>query len=235
MTPEAFAQALRTAHGANLVSVTLYGSGATGDRDRRWSDYNILVVRKRPDVEGLRRAAGAVRAWQRAGNPPPVTMTAAFLRNSADVFPLEWLDMADAREVLAGRDVLKAVKVNRANLRAELERELKVGLLRFNAALQGIGWFGRKRALRDLLVRTASAYEVLLRGALRLLNVTPLPAKRDAVVSLATRWRFDPAPFAFAARLKAGDAAAKRQDPWPWIKRLASSVESVIERVDKEA
>ncbi len=232
MTPESFAQALRSAHGTNLESVTLYGSGATGDRSDRWSDFNVLVVLKKSRADGLRHAAGAVRRWQAAGNPPPVTMTAAFLRNSADVFPLEWLDMADARNVLAGRDVLRALRVGKSHLRAELERELKVNLLRFHGAVQSVGWFRRDARYRALLIRTGSAYDILLRGALRLLNVRPLPAKRDAAQALAKRWRFDPAPFAFAARLKAGDREARRQDPWPWVKKLASSVESVIVRVD---
>lgn len=232
MTPEAFATALQSAHGANLVSVTLYGSGATGDRNDRWSDFNVLVVLKRSNPDGMRRASGPVRRWERQGNPPPVTMTGSFLTKSADVFPLEWLDMQDARRVLAGRDVLNSVKIRHLHLRAEIERELKVNLLRFNAAVQSIGWFRRNNHLRALLIRTVASYEVLLRGCLRLTRAHPLPAKRDAVASLVKRWTFDPAPFHFVTRLREGDGAAKRQDPWPWVKKLASSIESVIANVD---
>ena len=35
---------LRTALGADLVSVILYGSAATGEHNTKFSDYNVLCV-----------------------------------------------------------------------------------------------------------------------------------------------------------------------------------------------
>jgi len=231
-TPEEFAEDLGRALGRRLKSVILYGSAATGERHERWSDYNILMVLERVDAETLAKSSSPIRRWMARGNPPPVTMTPRFLKRSADVFPLEWLDMRDARRVLHGADALRGLVVAPTNLRVQLERELKAAYLRLLREFQAVGWFRRRARLRILLIRSNSSFQVLLRGVLRLLKAKPLPAKRDAPAALAKRMRFDASPFLFAERLKAGDRSARRADPGPWISRYLRALEALIERID---
>jgi predicted nucleotidyltransferase len=230
--PKKFTEDLKSAYGRRLKSVILYGSAVTGDRHKRWSDYNVLVVLDKTDYGTLRKASVPVRRWTAAGNRPPVTMTPRFLKRSADVFPIEWLDMRDARKVLYGTDLLKNLKVSPANLRSELEREMKSAQLRLLREIQTIGWFRRRARLRELLIRSNSTFQVLFRGVLRLLKVRPLPPKRDAADALAGRLRFDPAPFDYAERLKAGDRITRRADPAGWAGRYLRSLDALINKVD---
>src|SRR5216117_1987279 len=95
---------LRETHGDNLASVVLYGSAAAGDNIELRSDYNLLITLNRITPEDLRQAQAPMREWQRLGHPLPVYFTAAELSDAADVFPIEFGQMANARVVLYGRD-----------------------------------------------------------------------------------------------------------------------------------
>ncbi|MEK7766241.1 MAG: hypothetical protein AAB368_08385, partial [bacterium] len=174
-SPERLAEELKNAHGADLRSVILYGSAAAGARHPRYSDHNVLVLLRATGAAALAVSAPAIRKWEKAGNPPPLFMTPEFLARSADVFPLEWLDMKEQHRVLVGEDALASLAVNPRHLRVELERELKGTLLRFRGAYAAAA--GDTRRARELLIRSSSTFLILFRGCLRHLGVVPLPSK----------------------------------------------------------
>src|SRR5947209_896740 len=120
---------LRATHGANLASVVLYGSAAAGDHIELRSDYNILIALNRITPEDLRQAQAPTREWQRLGHPLPVYFTVEELSDAADVFPIEFHQMAHARIVLYGRDPFEFVKLSNANLRHQAEYELRSKLI----------------------------------------------------------------------------------------------------------
>jgi len=85
---------LRATHGDNLASVVLYGSAAAGDHIELQSDYNLLISLHRITPEDLRLAQPAMREWRRLGHPLPVYFTVEELSDAADVFPIEFHQMA---------------------------------------------------------------------------------------------------------------------------------------------
>src|SRR6267378_4941664 len=120
---------LRAAHGDNLASVVLYGSAAAGDHIETRSDHNLLIALNRITADDLRLAQAPMREWQDLGQPIPVYFTVAELKDAADVFPIEFLQMEKARKVLYGRDPFEFVNVSRANLRHQTEYELRTKLI----------------------------------------------------------------------------------------------------------
>ena len=62
-------RALQDALGGDLVSLMLYGSVARGTQVAGRSDTNILLVLRQASAAALQRAAPALEAWARAGNP----------------------------------------------------------------------------------------------------------------------------------------------------------------------
>ena len=52
---------LESTHGANLVSVVLYGSAAAGDQIELRSDYNLLITLNRITPEDLQLAQAPMR------------------------------------------------------------------------------------------------------------------------------------------------------------------------------
>src|SRR6185436_3927144 len=108
---------LQATHGDNLVAVVLYGSAAAGDHIELRSDYNILIALQRITPEDLRLAQAPMREWQRLGHPLPVYFTMEELADAADVFPIEFHQMASARMVLYGHDPFEFVELSNAKLR----------------------------------------------------------------------------------------------------------------------
>src|ERR1044071_5656226 len=90
---------LRAAHGHNLISITLYGSSAAVATDAR-ARHDLLVILQRIELTDLRDASGPIRNWTAAGQPMPVYFSQDELRRAADVFPIEFLQMEQARQVL---------------------------------------------------------------------------------------------------------------------------------------
>ncbi len=202
MTPEAFAQRLARDGGENIRSVILYGSAVAGDHVRGQSDYNILIIAQRLAPDELRALSSAIQAWVRAGNPPPLLMTADQFVASADAFALEWADIRDAHQVLVGEDLIAGVQVSRANLRTELEYQLKGKLRQLRAAYALAGRDAGR--IRGVMTRSVSTFLVLFRGALRLYQSTVPMQKLDALAALSKHVPINVTVFETIMQLKAG-------------------------------
>ncbi len=232
MTPEAFAQSLAAAPGLPLVSVILYGSAAAGDHAGRRSDYNVLVVLDRVGAADLDAMAPAVRAWTRAGNRPPQVFTREGLARSVDVFPIELADMKDHHRMLHGLDVLVPLEVDLPALRLELERELKVNLMRLQERYLAAA--GRASHVAALMRESVATFGVFARAALRLFEGRGPAGKREALVGLSAHIRFDPEPFLRVLEAKAsGDRIPSSEIPGLFARYLAAA-EALAEGIDRQ-
>jgi len=193
MTLEQLVEQLRKAFGSDLHAVVLFGSAVAGEHIAKRSDYNILVVADRLDVELLGREGAIARAWAEAGHPPPLTMTLAEWRASSDVFPMEYADVLEHHRVLYGTLSTEGITVDPRNLRLQLEHEVLGKLLRLRAGIMTAG--GDSSRLIELMAASLSTYMVIFRGLLRLLGEAP-PTDYEALTRLvAQRSGMAPEPF----------------------------------------
>ena len=125
---------LKHAAGANLRSVVLYGSAASGEFHPKHSDLNVLCVLERLDAAELARLNPAAAWWERKGHPAPLVFTLEELRRSADVFAIELLDIEASRRVLFGEDVFTGLEVPMSLHHQQVERELHTNLIRLRQA-----------------------------------------------------------------------------------------------------
>ena len=117
--------------GENLESMILYGSAARGDFKEGHSDLNVLCVLRSVAARELTRITPVVHWWSKDHNEPaPLFFTAEELRQSADVFSIEMLDMQESRRVLYGADVVAGVPVPMNLHRVEVEHDLRSLLLK---------------------------------------------------------------------------------------------------------
>lgn len=229
MTPQQLTDELRTVCGTHLRAVILYGSAATGDHVGGRSDYNVLVVLDRVDLDALDALAPLVRRWVKAGHPAPLLWTPDGLAAAADSFPLEIADIKAGHVVLFGEDVVRDLPVHAAHLRLELEHELRGKLLALRQ--QYLLAQGRPRDVTALMTRSLSTFLVLCRGALRLYQQDVPLNKMDALAALAGHIRISTETFAAVHALKTGRGTTG-VPPATLFAQYLQAVESFVDAVD---
>ncbi len=202
MTPEAFTDALKKALGDRLTMVALFGSAAVGDTAEKFSDVNIMVVCTQLGVEELDAIAVLSKGWAKIGNPPPLMFALERLLNSSHVFPIELLDIKENHRVLYGRDVLRDLPISQANLRFQLEHELKGKLIQLREGYMLAVEDGE--TLVNLMLRSLSNFQIMLKAALRFYSVSVPAKKREAVSQLSRHVLYDLSVFEELQGIKDG-------------------------------
>ena len=233
MKPEQLVEKLLKVQPLILRSVILYGSAVTGDFVKKRSDYNVLVIAEHLGVAELRALSAVARRWVKAGNPPPLLFTLDRLKQSADVFPIEILDMKAANRVLHGEDVLSTIPVSEVNLRHQVESELKGKLIQLREAYLITG--GRPRDVVEVLVRSIASFLVLFRAVLRLYQVDAPARKLNALAALAQQIPLDPNPFETVEALKEGRIKVRKVNADALFGDFLKTVETVVDAIDSYA
>jgi hypothetical protein len=171
---------LQKAFAGRLVSVVLYGSAAVGDRNRRYSDYNVLCVLRAVTPRELADAEPVFRWWRELGNPAPLLMCEDEIAASTDCFPF-------------GRDLFSGLPINDVFYRAQVEHELRAKLFRLRQKAGGI--LSEKDLLIRLMADSISTFCTLMRHALVLAGHQPRWPKREVVADAAAKFGLDPTPF----------------------------------------
>ena len=156
---------LRLAAPENIQSVVLYGSAARAEFNRQYSDLNVLCIVHSLAPEQMAELSPVVRWWiQEQRQNSPLFWTAEELSQSADVFAIEMLDIREAHRVLYGKDVVALIDVPMNLHRVEVERELRVALLKLRQHY--LVAQNDKKELATVLAKSAAAIKALLRHAL---------------------------------------------------------------------
>jgi predicted nucleotidyltransferase len=223
---------LRATHGTNLASVVLYGSAAAGDHHELRSDYNILIALNRITPEDLRQAQAPMREWQRLGHPLPVYFTVEELSDAADVFPIEFHQMANARVVLYGRDPFEFVQLSNENLRHQTEYELRSKLIQLRRLYIPASVSIEK--LCDLMSDSLSSFAALFRAVLMLHDQEAPVSKPDGVRATAKLLRLDPAPFERIFEFRTGgNLPTSEKEANDLFGAYLFQIEQVVEAVDE--
>jgi hypothetical protein len=217
--------------GEDLVALVLYGSAARGDFVPGRSDVNLLLIVADASPATLRAVGPAVHEWVKTGQAPPLIVSEADWRASTDVFPIEIEDMRQAHRVLKGRDPFVGLETAPADLRQELEREVRGKLLRLRAEYAASG--PHAGSLASLLVESAPTFFVLLRATLRLAGTVPPSAPADLVRAAAPVVGFDPSAFDWVLARLAGTKVRSLKQFDPIAEGYLRAIERLAEFVDE--
>src|SRR5438128_7241042 len=184
---------LRATHGDNLASVVLYGSAAAGDHIELRSDYNLLIALNRITPEDLRQAQAPMREWQRLGHTLPVYFTVEELKDAADVFPIEFHQMEQARIVLYGTDPFEFLQLSTENLRHQTEYELRSKFIQLRRLYIPASISAAQLSL--LMSDSLASFVALFRPVMILMGEEPPVAKPDCVRAIVKLLNLDGEPF----------------------------------------
>lgn len=222
---------LRAAHAENLTSITLYGSSAAGDDADVRSDYNVLVVVKDLSLKYLQASQPATLAWVRQGQPPPVFFTLDELKRAADVFPIEFLQMEKARDVLYGSDPFELVEISQANLRHQVEYELRTKFTQLRRLY--LSQAPSPSNVTALMIDSFASFAALFRAVLILHGQEPPVHNADAVRSAAKLLSLETSPFEWILERKAGKSLSPSQSEVDEVfAGYITQIERVIHAVD---
>ncbi len=226
-----FIEKLKQTAGENLQCAVLYGSAAAGEFHPTHSDLNVLCVLARLGAAELEALSPVVAGWARKGQPPPVLFTLEGLRRSVDVFPIEFLDIKANRRVLYGEDLFAALEVPLDRHRAQLERELRINLIRLRERYLLVA--RDRRAVARLLAKSLSTFAALFRHVLVELGEQPSTARRETLDRLAARLGFDAQPFHAVLDLREGKSKERHLDAAATFRGVLAGVEKIVEAVDR--
>ena len=164
---DGFTEDLRRLHGDALIAALLTGEAAGAGYRPRKSPLSTVVILAEVTPEVLRRTRPRLRGWRRRRIPTPLLMDPAYIESALDVFPIEFLEIADHHLLLCGDDHPFAdLTVHLPHLRLEVEEQIRGKMLHLWEAYLEVG--GSRRTLRRLLLETPPGFEMILRGMLRL-------------------------------------------------------------------
>src|SRR5712691_6953562 len=226
-----FVSRLRTAAGANLESVILFGSAVAGDVHHEFSNVHLFCVIRDSSFAALQALAPAVKWWDGQKQPPPLFMTRDEISRSTDVFTIELMDIKQHHRVLFGEDVLQDFTIPTKLHRVQVEYELgeKLALLRQHLLLAS----GNDARMWELLLRSVSSIATLFRHALMVLGHDAPVGKREAVQALSRQIGCDASAFLQVLDVREQRTDRKKFGGADVFPRYLAALEQVIAAVDR--
>jgi predicted nucleotidyltransferase len=199
-----FLAALQDAFGDNLVSVMIYGSYVGTDFVPGVSDVNILVLLEKSESRQAAALGAMAHRIMRKYRITPLILTRAEFRNSADVFPMEYLDIADKNWVLFGVDETKELSLKKKNLRHQLEERLRGSVASLRQVL--VASRGRKRVLRVNMKMLFGSLKAIFKGLLRLKGLKEIPTEGQSIIDgVEESFSIPGDPFGRLLRFRSGE------------------------------
>ena len=218
---------LQQACGDDLVSVVLFGSAAREDFHEEFSDVNVLVVLQHLPPALFAPISTVLHWWSHEEKlRPPMIMTLEELRESADVFAIELLDIKDSHKTLFGQDVVAAIEVPMNLHRIEVEHELRTTLLRLRQHL--LLSPDNEDELRAVLAKSITSVLTLFRHALITLGEKPPQEKPQLLERAGEVFGFEVEPLKSILELRNDDRHTEN------LRELYHAYMSAIQRVAHE-
>ncbi len=215
----------------DIVSIYVIGSAVTKDFHPKISDINTLLVVKEIKIPFFDFISTLGKRYGKKMVRAPLVMTHNYICRSLEVFPLEFLEMKLINQLVYGDDVLKDIKIEKADVRLECERELK-GKLE-NLCLYYIKAMGNKSTLTDLFVGSLSDYFPAFRGILFLHNQKIPKEKGDVLNALEEHLNIDVSVFKKLLELKARNIYPPVEALKEIFKNLYNTLDTLAKNVDE--
>tara|TARA_B100001113_G_scaffold351106_1_gene349502 strand:- start:743 stop:1393 length:651 start_codon:yes stop_codon:yes gene_type:complete len=160
--------------GSNLISLYQYGPPPLSKQ----GPYCVLLVLESSNVTEFRDYAKKKQALTQ--NIQLSCFTKKELFNAVDVFPIEFIEIKETKQLLYGQDLLENIQVQLTHLRHECEYTLRSTLLKLRAAL-----LRPKVNLNDLIFESFPIFFSTLKCIFKLNNKQCPETQDDCLLELA--------------------------------------------------
>jgi hypothetical protein len=132
------------------------------------------------DLKFLELLAPLGKKYGRDRVAAPLIMTPEYIKNSLDVFPVEFLNFRLIHSTVFGEDIFRDIEIGRMDLRHQCEREIKTKLIWLRQGY--LSAQGDRKLLTEGFVNSIAGYIPLFRGIIVLLGTEP-PVRQSAVIT----------------------------------------------------
>ena len=161
-----FSAFLKEVYAEDFLALVLYGSAAGNAYRPALSDINVLVILKKNCAGNVFKLGKTAKALLRKYRISPFMMTHEEMVSALDVFPLEFCDILDMHTIVHGDKDILDIKVNRVNLRHEIEEKLRGTVNDIHNII--LAAQGNEKLLSKYLANWSGMGCILFRGLLRL-------------------------------------------------------------------
>jgi len=217
--------------GNNLITAAVYGSAVTGNYLEKSSDINLLLVCEDVDLGTLKKSLKLISKGIRKRIAAPLFFTRRYIETSADVFPIEFLEIKENHRVLYGEDILSGIRVDLKNLRYQCEEQIKGKLVRIRQAYLEVGL--KKKGVEALLKRSLSSLMPVFRNVIRLRDEVPPRRKEDILRKLSEVFSLETEVFLTIWNDRCNDEKIGGEAAEIYLNRYLCQLEALAEAVDK--
>jgi predicted nucleotidyltransferase len=218
---------LKETFGEQLDAVVLYGSYVQGSFEAGVSDVNVLVLLAEPQPAALARLSKTAGKLMRRHRITPLLMSSGEFARSSDVFPMEYLDIADRHRTIHGEDPTATLSIDRRNLRHQLEHQMRGNLIALRQLV--LAARGRRRLLGRELKRWYGPLAAVFRGLLRLRGAETVPTDpAELIAGVNEALGLEPGPFSRLVAYRNGAA----EDPEELAAELLGRLAELVRLVD---
>ena len=188
--------------GKDLVALIVYGSAAGDYYVKGKSDINLLAVLAPDAVNRLEESLPLVKNWRKRSVAVPLIMTKAFIENSLDCYPIEFLNMKNSHILIHGEDVLAQLQFRPEDLRLQIEKELKGKLVTLRQGY--LETEGNAKQIRQLVSRSLTAFISIFNALIYLKGAAVPQRRRDTIKEVAKIFALDADVFLICADIREG-------------------------------
>ncbi len=226
-----FTKDLQGIFGSELISIILYGSGATGEYVPGKSDLNFMVILKDDSIDSLQRAKDVISQWRKRMVNTPLFMTREHISSSLDSYPIEFLDMQANYRLVYGEDLLENLRFKPADIRVQCERELKGKALHLRQAY--LESRENPKLLRGVIAGSITAFTALFQGLLSLAGKSIPKTKEEIVKAVSEQYGLDSETFLKLLAVKSGQIKISASEIAELVIKYVSEIDALSNAVDQ--
>jgi hypothetical protein len=225
MHPQVFAyvKQIKQLAGDNVLGLVLFGSIAEGRFDPKRHTIQSVLVLDHMDLTMLRELSKNGVKLGKMHIAAPLIMTPAYIRNSLDSFPLEFLEIEQCHITILGKDFFSELPFEARHIRLQCERELKSILIGMRQGLLSAA--GREKLYDGLETESAHRLVRTLRGLLWLKGIKEGIPETEVIAQIEKMAELHLAGVRNILHKKV-------TDPWDAFKTLYADVEALEKNVD---
>lgn len=230
-TVEGFCRKLLEESVSLIDSIILYGSATGADFIEKKSNINILLAVKETSLLKFQPLLTLFEQYGKKGVVPPLIFTPEEIKDSADVFPIEFLDIKENYVLLLGRDLFAGLNISISNLRLQCESELKGKIIRLRQIYLERG--RQPKDIEKVISSTFSSFVPIFKNLIRLKNKVPPYDKEGIVNILCQEFGIEKEVLLTVLRDRKGDGEIGGKDAAAFLEKYLDLLTKLANMADK--